>query len=75
MDEVGELPLEVQVKPLRVLQEHEFERVGSPRTQAVDVRLIAATNRELAQEVAQQRFRADLYSSPSSAPRGRRRHR
>jgi formate hydrogenlyase transcriptional activator len=61
MDEVGELPLDTQVKLLRVLQEQEFERVGSQQTQRVDVRLVAATNRDLEQEVAQQRFRADLF--------------
>jgi len=61
LDEVGDLPLELQAKLLRVLQDGEFERVGGTQTLKVDVRLIAATNRELERAVGEERFRADLF--------------
>ncbi len=61
LDEIGDLPLELQAKLLRVLQDQEFERIGSSKTKTVDARVIAATNRDLDALIAQGAFRADLY--------------
>jgi two-component system NtrC family response regulator/two-component system response regulator HydG len=61
LDEIGDLPLAAQAKFLRVLQEGTFERIGGTRTLKVDVRIVAATNRNLAQDVVERRFREDLY--------------
>jgi formate hydrogenlyase transcriptional activator len=61
LDEIGDIPLELQTKLLRVLQEQEFERLGSTQTVRVDVRLVAATNRDLAALVSTKQFRSDLY--------------
>ena len=61
LDEIGDMPLELQSKLLRVIQDGEFERLGSPRTIKVDVRIIAATNRNLSEEVSNRKFREDLF--------------
>ena len=61
LDEVGDMPLEMQPKLLRTLQEHTYERLGSARTKTVDVRLVAATNRDLEEMMVEKQFRSDLY--------------
>src|SRR5208282_4987017 len=61
LDEIGDIPLELQPKLLRVLQEREFERLGSTRTKKVDVRVVAATHRDLEEMILKKQFRSDLY--------------
>ncbi|MGI9455458.1 MAG: sigma-54 interaction domain-containing protein, partial [Aeoliella sp.] len=70
LDEVGEIPLDMQSKLLRVLQEGTFERIGEEQTRTADVRIVAATNRDLLKEVQQKRFRQDLYYRLSVFPLG-----
>jgi transcriptional regulator with GAF, ATPase, and Fis domain len=67
-DEIGDIPLELQAKLLRVLQEQEFERLGSAHTRHVDVRIVAATNQDLADFVAEKQFRMDIYYRLSVFP-------
>jgi formate hydrogenlyase transcriptional activator len=68
LDEVGDIPLELQPKLLRVLQDQEFERLGSTHTIKINIRLIAATNRDLSQSLASRQFRSDLYYRLSVFP-------
>jgi transcriptional regulator with GAF, ATPase, and Fis domain len=68
LDEIGELPVELQSKLLRVIQDGEFERLGSPRTIKTNVRIIAATNRDLAKEIKTGKFREDLFYRLSVFP-------
>ena len=68
LDEIGDTPLELQTKLLRVLQESEFERLGSTQTQRGDVRIVAATNQDLWKLVSEQRFRSDLFLSCPRLP-------
>jgi formate hydrogenlyase transcriptional activator len=68
LDEIGDIPLELQAKLLRVLQEQEFERLGSNQTQRVNVRLVAATHRDLRQMLCEKQFRSDLYFRLNTFP-------